>query len=188
MVGSEQNELTRTMTEQTQANSDYSGASTKFRILMVELEKHRHKSSLASTDAGPSPELKRFLRLSLDYKRERDFVKRWVDTYQPAVEAHFDAAEGYDKAQLFAEIGIVVALARDPTFQSDCMGPLDWPRGHLHCCADIDIGKNAALCFARTREHSTSGKRLSRTSQNSPRCTGRRTNLGRTRPGRKNPR
>ena len=109
MVGFEQNELTRTMTEQTQANSDYGGASTKFRILMVELEKLRHESSLGSTEAGSPTELKRFLRLSLDYSRERDFAKRWVETYQPAVEAHFDAAQGYDNAQLFAEIGIVVA-------------------------------------------------------------------------------
>ncbi len=108
MVGSEQNELTRTMTEQTQANSDYTGASTKFRILMVELEKLHHES-LGSTEAGPPPELKRFLRLSLDYRQERDLAKTWVDTYQPAVEAHFDAADGYDNAQLFAEIGIVVA-------------------------------------------------------------------------------
>jgi hypothetical protein len=97
------------MTEQTQANSDYTGASTKFRIVMVELEKLRHESSLGSTEAGPPQELKRFLRLSLDYSRERDFAKTWADTYQPAVEAHFDAAEGYDNAQLFAEIGIVVA-------------------------------------------------------------------------------
>ena len=109
MVGSEQNQLTRTMTEQTQANSDYTGASTKFRIVMVELEKLRHESSLRSTEAGPPLELKRFLRLSLDYSRERDFAKTWADTYQPAVEAHFDAAQGYDNAQLFAEIGIVVA-------------------------------------------------------------------------------
>ena len=109
MVGSEQNQLTRTMTEQTQANSDYSGASTKFRILMVELEKFRHEPSLGSTEAGSPSELKRFLRLSLDYSRERDFAKRWVDTYQPAVEAHFEAAQGYDNAQLAAEIGIVVA-------------------------------------------------------------------------------
>jgi hypothetical protein len=109
MVGSEQNQLTRTMTEQTQAHSDYTGASTKFRIVMVELEKLRHESSLGSTEAGPPQELKRFLRLSLDYSRERDFAKTWADTYQPAVEAHFDATEGYDNAQLFAEIGIVVA-------------------------------------------------------------------------------
>jgi hypothetical protein len=109
MVGSEQNQLTRTMTEQTQAHSDYTGASTKFRIVMVELEKLRAQSSLESTTAAPPEELKRFLRLSLDYSRERDFAKRWADTYQPAVEAHFGAAEGYDNAQLFAEIGIVVA-------------------------------------------------------------------------------
>jgi low affinity Fe/Cu permease len=109
MVGFEQNELTRTMTEQTQANSDYTSASTKFRIVMVELEKLYSQSSLGSTDAGSPQELKRFLRLSLDYSRERDFAKRWVETYQPAIEAHFDAAQGYDNAQLFAEIGIVVA-------------------------------------------------------------------------------
>jgi hypothetical protein len=109
MAGSEQNELTRSMMEQTQANSDYSGASTKFRTVMVELEKLRHESSLGSVDAGFVPELKRLLRLYLDYSRERDFAKQWVDSYQPAVEAHFDAAQGYDNAQLFAEIAIVIA-------------------------------------------------------------------------------
>jgi hypothetical protein len=109
MAGSEQNELTRSMMEQTQANSDNSGASTKFRTVMVELEKLRHESSLGSVDAGFVPELKRLLRLYLDYSRERHFAKQWVDSYQPAVEAHFDAAQGYDNAQLFAEIAIVIA-------------------------------------------------------------------------------
>ena len=108
-VISEQNELTRTMTEQIQAHSDYSGASGKFRSVMIELEKLRYESSPESTEAGPPPELERFLRLSLDYSQERDFAKRWDDTYQPAVEAHFDAAEGYHNAQLVAEIGLVVA-------------------------------------------------------------------------------
>ena len=109
MVSSEQNELTRTMTEQTQAHSDYSGASTKFRSVMIELEKLHSQSSPGSTEGGPLPELERFLRLSLDYSRERDFAKTWVDMYQPAVEAHFDAAQGYHNAQLVAEIGLVVA-------------------------------------------------------------------------------
>jgi hypothetical protein len=49
------------------------------------------------------------LRLSLDYSRERDFAKTWVDTYQPAIEAHFDAGDGYENAQLVAEIALVVA-------------------------------------------------------------------------------
>jgi hypothetical protein len=109
MVSSEQNELTRTMTEQTQANSDFSGASTKFRIVMDELEKLRSQSSPESTDGGRLPGLRRFLQLSLDYSRERDFAKTWVDTYQPAIEAHFDAAEGYEKAQLVAELALIVA-------------------------------------------------------------------------------
>ena len=107
MVMSEQNELTRTMTQQTQANSDFTGASTKFRIVMNELEKLRSQSSPESTGAGL--ELRRFLRLSLDYRRERDFAKTWVDTYQPAIGAHFDAADGYENAQLVAEIALVVA-------------------------------------------------------------------------------
>jgi low affinity Fe/Cu permease len=111
MVGSEQNRLTRTMTEQTQAHSDYSGASTKFRIVMTDLEKLRSHSSPESIGIGGGEfaELKRLLRLYLDYRQERDFAKKSMDTYQPAIEAHFDAAEGYDNAQLVAEIGIVVA-------------------------------------------------------------------------------
>src|SRR5262249_44411381 len=109
MVGSEQNRLTRTMTEQTQANSDYSGASTKLRLVMDDLENLRIRSSPESMATEPLPDLKRFLQLYLDYRRERDFAKKWADTYQPAIEAHFDAAEGYHNAQLFAEIGIVVA-------------------------------------------------------------------------------
>lgn len=109
MVMSEQNELTRTMTQQTQANSDFTGASTKFRIVMNELEKLRSQSSPESMGAGLRPQLKSFLRLSLDYRRERDFAKTWVDTYQPAIEAHFDAADGYENSQLVAEIALVVA-------------------------------------------------------------------------------
>ena len=41
LVGSERNEPTRTMIEQTQAHSDYSSASTKFRLIMLDLEKQR---------------------------------------------------------------------------------------------------------------------------------------------------
>jgi hypothetical protein len=107
MVTSEQNKLTRTMTEQTQANSDFTAASTKFRSVMNELGNLHIQSSPKSTAAAP--ELRRFFQLSLDYRRERDFAKTWVDTYQPAIDAHFDAADGYENAQLFAEIALVVA-------------------------------------------------------------------------------
>src|SRR4051794_13121009 len=41
MVGSERNELTKTMIKQTQAHADFTAASTKFRLIMLELGKQR---------------------------------------------------------------------------------------------------------------------------------------------------
>ncbi len=119
MVGSERNELTRTMIEQTQAHSDYTGASTKFRLVMIELEKQRLSPAVTGgaaeqgaasggIDAAHSV-LERFIRLYMDYKNERALSKGWADSYLPMVEAHFEAAEGYEHAQLIAEIGIVIA-------------------------------------------------------------------------------
>src|ERR1700722_11624984 len=50
MVGSERNELTRTLIEETQAHADYTASSTKYRLTMLELEKQRGR--LAVLNAG----------------------------------------------------------------------------------------------------------------------------------------
>jgi len=72
MVGSERNELMRAMIEQTQAHSDYTSASTKFRLIMLDLEKQRGAlTPAANADAAPSPVLVRLLRLYLDYSSEK---------------------------------------------------------------------------------------------------------------------
>ena len=109
LVGGERNELTRTMIEQTQAHSDYSSASTKFRLIMLELEKQRGASVANPASGGDQPVLRRFLRLYTDYSKERMYSKDWADSYSPLVQAHFEGAEGYEHAQLIAEIGIVLA-------------------------------------------------------------------------------
>ncbi len=109
LVGAERNELTRTMIEQTQAHSDYSSASTKFRLIMLELEKQRGASAANPVNGGDQPVLRRFLRLYTDYSKERQYSKEWADSYSPLVQAHFEGAEGYEHAQLIAEIGIVLA-------------------------------------------------------------------------------
>jgi hypothetical protein len=109
MVGSERNELTRAMINQTQAHSDYTAASTKFRLVLVELEKqHARVASARDPQGGWSP-VKRFVELAGDYGEEKDLSKKWSKSYDPLVEAHFDAAEGYERAQLIAEVGIVMA-------------------------------------------------------------------------------
>jgi len=112
LVGSERNELTRAMIEQTQAHTNWTSASTKFRFIMVELEKQAPRAS-ASADAKPgqagwSP-TPRLIELAGDYTQERALSKAWEESYRPVVEAHFAAAEGYEHAQLVAEVGIVVA-------------------------------------------------------------------------------
>jgi len=97
------------MIEQTQAHADFTAASTKFRLIMMELEKQRARlTSARDAPGGPSP-VERFIELASDYSAERRLSKKWADSYQPRVEAHFDAAEGFEKAQLLAEIGIVLA-------------------------------------------------------------------------------
>src|SRR6266404_5628116 len=109
MVGSERNELTRAMIEQTQAHADFTSASTKFRLIMLELEKQRARVAAAKDAPGGWSPVERFIELAGDYKKERNLAKTWADTYKPLVEAHFDAAEGYERAQLISEIGIVLA-------------------------------------------------------------------------------
>src|SRR6267154_2892216 len=94
MVGSERNELTRAMIEQTQAHADYTSASTKFRLIMLELEKQRARVAAARDTPGGWSPVERFIELAGDYTKERSLAKTWADTYKPLAEAHFDAAEG----------------------------------------------------------------------------------------------
>src|SRR5215468_10467229 len=73
MVGSERNELTRTMIEQTQAHSDYTAASTKLRLVLMEIEKLRPESDRSRTSSASSPG-PRFIELADDYKKERNLA------------------------------------------------------------------------------------------------------------------
>jgi hypothetical protein len=108
MVGSERNELTRAMIEQTQAHSDYDAASTKFRLIMLDLERMRQMDP-AHRSPRDTIVLKRFLRLEEDYNTEKKLSSAWADSYKPLIDLHFGGAESYEHAQLTAEIGIVIA-------------------------------------------------------------------------------
>lgn len=107
LVGSERNELTRELIEQTQAHGNWTSASTKFRFIMVELE--RQAAQPAPEKPGAESPTERLIELAGDYAEERSVSKAWEESYRPVVEAHFSAAEGYEHAQLIAELGIVLA-------------------------------------------------------------------------------
>lgn len=58
----------------------------------------------------PDPEeLQRFHKLSRTYERDMKDAKEDAEAYDGAIEAHQEAAEWYEWAQLAAEVGIVVA-------------------------------------------------------------------------------
>ena len=105
LVGGERNEMSRVMIEQTQATADATSASTKFRIVMIDIEHLRSRPEESLTSAVRE----RFVRLYSDYLQERTITAAWAASYQPLVDAHFEAAEGYEHAQLIAEVAIVFA-------------------------------------------------------------------------------
>ena len=58
----------------------------------------------------PDPEDKKhFETLAKKYDRDMREAKHDAEVYEPAIEAHQEAAEWYERAQLLAEIGIVIA-------------------------------------------------------------------------------
>jgi hypothetical protein len=156
MVGSQRNELMRTMVEQTQAHADFTAASTKFRLVMMELEKQRglrveQGAGNGQTAAEDGRIVRRFLGLAVDYTKERSISKKWAESYQPLIGAHFDAAEHYERAQLIAEIGIVVASlavllsSRGAWLLSvalglACIGQLTWTSIHTSHVVAATIG------------------------------------------------
>jgi predicted tellurium resistance membrane protein TerC len=108
LAGTERNELVASVMDQSWAHSSYAAATVKFRIVMVELEKMRNEAE-ADDAEGASPSLERFLRLYSDYKKEIKLAETWDDTCEPLIDAHFDAAESYDRGLLIAELAIIVA-------------------------------------------------------------------------------
>jgi hypothetical protein len=58
----------------------------------------------------PDPEeIVRFKKLAAKYERDMREAKEDAEAYEGRIEAHQEAAEWYERAQLFAEIGIVIA-------------------------------------------------------------------------------
>ncbi len=113
MVGSTRNDLTKTLVLQAQAHSDYDAASTKLRVVMMEVENQRQYVGVGTAaTTAPNPHraiLKRFIQLYLDYAKEKSLSKTWADAYTPLIGALFESTEGYERAQLIAEVAVVIA-------------------------------------------------------------------------------
>jgi hypothetical protein len=109
MVGSQRQELVTSLMDQSWAHSSSTAAAMKFRTVMVELQKMRGTSQPATSAENAAPALKTFLRLYANYNEELKLAEAWDDSCEALIDAHFDAAEGYEHAQLIAEVAIIIA-------------------------------------------------------------------------------
>jgi hypothetical protein len=143
LVGAERTELVQTMVEQSNTFAEFQAASTKYRVVMTQLEQtYAVTPSRALTreldgklaevkvpddqtamaglqrdvfkdlSALLTPrkvEVESFLASVDRYNDERKAAKAWAQSYDDEVKAHAEAAESYEKAQLAAEVGIVIA-------------------------------------------------------------------------------
>ena len=114
LESNQKDDFIRTMIDQSRVHSSYAGYSVKYRMIMLEMEKARMALSPASDgsmmDSKKLPlELNRLVGLYSYYSKERKLAREWSESYDALINAHFDAASGYDKAGLLAEVGIVLA-------------------------------------------------------------------------------
>jgi hypothetical protein len=104
MVGSQRQELMTAMMDQAWAHSSWVAAVVKGEMVTADLEKMRGQPGTAG-----NPAVARLLRLDSDYTTETNLAKEWDDASDPLIDAHYEAAEGYEHAQLVAEIALIIA-------------------------------------------------------------------------------
>ena len=104
MVGSQRQELMTTLLDQSWAHSSWVAAVVKDEMAIADLQKMRGQPNTAG-----NPAVARLIRMDADYTTESDLAKAWDDASDPLVDAHFDAAEGYEHAQLVAEVALIIA-------------------------------------------------------------------------------
>jgi hypothetical protein len=104
MVGSQRQELMTTLLDQSWAHSSWVAAVVKDEMAVADMQKMRGQPNTAG-----NPAVARLIRMDADYNTEADLAKTWDDASDPLVDAHFDAAEGYEHAQLVAEVALIIA-------------------------------------------------------------------------------
>lgn len=143
LVGSQRTELVQTMVRQANTFNEYQAASTKYRLIMTQLEQTYamtpsrsltkeldgrlaevkvpdDQAGMATLQRDVFKDLSTLLtprKLEVEsllssverYNEERQAAKAWAQSYDDEVKAHAEAAEDFEKAQLLAEVGIVVA-------------------------------------------------------------------------------
>jgi type II secretory pathway pseudopilin PulG len=126
-VGGERTELVQALVDQQHANANYQAQDVKHRVAILALQNLHAEAEVGKTNA------KDMLGMALSaerYEKEAEIAKRWVDAFDPMIETISESQEHYERGQLAAEFGIVIASIalllkrREPWFLAMALGLL----------------------------------------------------------------
>lgn len=122
-VGGERTELVKTLVEQQNAHAKYQAQDIKHRTAVISLRQlHANLPDLpkatATAQRAPGvtdkniPRAEDMIAIAKTVNRyygESKAAKEWVEAYDPITVAHLEGQERYERAQLIAEFGIILA-------------------------------------------------------------------------------
>jgi hypothetical protein len=104
-VGGQRTELTQALVDQQHAHAKYTAQDIKHRVAVLMLQQlHADADTRMKGD-----DLLVIANTIVRYHGEAKAADKWVDAYDPMIEAHAEGQEHYEHAQLAAEFGIVLA-------------------------------------------------------------------------------
>jgi Domain of unknown function (DUF4337) len=126
-VGGERTELVQALVDQQHANANYQAQDVKHRIAVLALQNLHAEAEVGKTGAADMYGM----ALSAErYEQEAAIAKTWVDAFDPMIETISEGQEHYERGQLAAEFGIVIASIallfkrKEPWFLAIALGLL----------------------------------------------------------------
>ena len=105
-VGGERTELVQALVDQTYAHEQYQAQDIKHRVAVLSLQNLHAEAEVGRTN----PKDMLLMANSVErYEKEAAAANIWVDAYDPLVKAFAESQEHYERSQLAAEFGIVIA-------------------------------------------------------------------------------
>lgn len=126
-VGGERTALVQALVDQQHANANYQAQDIKHRVAILSLQNLHAEADL---DKIRPPDMLAMAQSAERYLREAAVAKTWVDAFDPMIEARTESQEHYERAQLAAELAIVIASIalllrrREPWFVAMALGVL----------------------------------------------------------------
>ncbi len=105
-VGGERTELIQALVDQTFAHAQFQAQDVKHRVAVLSLQNLHAEAEVGRTNPKDMLQIVNSIER---YEKEATAANTWVDAYDQLIKAFAESQEHYERAQLAAEFGIVIA-------------------------------------------------------------------------------